>query len=170
MASSCGKRKGNVADKSKLHVNDADACKGSVNRPKPLISRHSGAFSGAVQVTDAKADAEVRTTASSAMSAQPKAIISAARELFPDPLGPRIKTPASPNATHVAWARHWLGPSAWQKLSAEVCITQTGKPTTNRAPSGSEVKSTSVGRMFSAQMTPPWASTICLEIARPRPE
>jgi hypothetical protein len=26
------------------------------------------------------------------------------------------------------------------------------------------------GRMFSAQITPPWASTICLEIARPRPE
>ena len=47
---------------------------------------------------------------------------------------------------------------------------QTGSPTTNRAPSGSEVGSAFVGRMFSAQMTPPWASTICLEIDRPRPE
>jgi len=48
--------------------------------------------------------------------------------------------------------------------------THTGRPTTNRAPRGSDVTSASVGRMFSAQMTPPWASTICLEIARPRPE
>ena len=47
---------------------------------------------------------------------------------------------------------------------------QTGRPTTKRAPSGSEVMSASVGRMFSAQMTPPCASTICFEMARPRPE
>lgn len=47
---------------------------------------------------------------------------------------------------------------------------QTGRPTTKRAPSGSEVTSAWVGRMFSAQITPPWASTICFEIARPRPE
>lgn len=47
---------------------------------------------------------------------------------------------------------------------------QTGRPTTKRAPSGSEVGSASVGRMFSAQITPPCASTICLEMARPRPE
>ena len=46
----------------------------------------------------------------------------------------------------------------------------TGRPTTNRAPSGSEVGSALVGRMFSAQITPPWASTICFEIDRPRPE
>lgn len=51
-----------------------------------------------------------------------------------------------------------------------VAHDQTGKPTTNRAPRGSDVMSASVGRMFSAQITPPWASTICLEIARPRPE
>lgn len=47
---------------------------------------------------------------------------------------------------------------------------QTGRPTTNRAPRGSEVASAVVGWMFSAQITPPCASTICLEIARPRPE
>lgn len=46
----------------------------------------------------------------------------------------------------------------------------TGRPTTNRAPSGSDVTSACVGRMFSAQITPPCASTICFEIARPRPE
>ena len=46
----------------------------------------------------------------------------------------------------------------------------TGRPTTKRAPSGSDVISAWVGRMFSAQMTPPCASMICLEIARPRPE
>ncbi len=45
-----------------------------------------------------------------------------------------------------------------------------GRPTTNRAPRGSEVRSASVGRIFSAQMTPPCASTICLDIASPRPE
>ena len=47
---------------------------------------------------------------------------------------------------------------------------QTGRPTTKRAPSGSDVMSAEVGRMFSAQITPPCASTICLEMARPRPE
>ena len=47
---------------------------------------------------------------------------------------------------------------------------QTGSPTTKRAPSGSDVMSAWVGRMFSAQITPPWASMICFEIARPRPE
>ena len=46
----------------------------------------------------------------------------------------------------------------------------TGRPTTKRAPSGSEVISALEGRMFSAQITPPCASTICFEIARPRPE
>lgn len=46
----------------------------------------------------------------------------------------------------------------------------TGRPTTKRAPNGSEVGSASVGRMFSAQITPPCASTICLEMARPSPE
>lgn len=46
----------------------------------------------------------------------------------------------------------------------------TGRPTTNRAPNGSEVMSAWVGRMFSAQITPPCASTICFEIAKPRPE
>lgn len=170
MVSSCGKRGGSLADKSRLHTNEADACRGIAKSPKPLISRHSGAFFGAIQVRLAKGGAVVRITASSATSAQPNAIISAARELLPDPLGPRIKTPRSPSATHVAWARHRLGPRTWHRLSAEARATQTGRPTTNRAPSGSDVKSTSVGRMFSAQMTPPWASTICLEIARPRPE
>ena len=47
---------------------------------------------------------------------------------------------------------------------------QIGRPTTKRAPSGSDVASASVGRIFSAQITPPCASTICLEIASPRPE
>ncbi len=47
---------------------------------------------------------------------------------------------------------------------------QIGRPTTNRAPSGSDVRSASVGRIFSAQITPPCASTICFEMARPRPE
>ena len=46
----------------------------------------------------------------------------------------------------------------------------TGRPTTKRAPSGSEVMSASVGRMFSAQITPPCASTICFEMASPSPE
>ncbi|MDB5658814.1 MAG: hypothetical protein JWS10_1429 [Cypionkella sp.] len=49
-------------------------------------------------------------------------------------------------------------------------LRHTGRPTTNRAPSGSEVGSALVGRMFSAQITPPCASTICLLIDRPRPE
>ena len=52
----------------------------------------------------------------------------------------------------------------------EGTATHTGSPTTKRAPKGSEVISASVGRIFSAQITPPCASTICLEIARPRPE
>lgn len=47
---------------------------------------------------------------------------------------------------------------------------QTGRPTTKRAPSGSDPASAWVGRMFSAQITPPCASTICFEIERPRPE
>ncbi len=46
----------------------------------------------------------------------------------------------------------------------------TGKPTTKRAPRGSEFRSAAVGRMFSAQITPPCASTICFEIESPRPE
>ena len=46
----------------------------------------------------------------------------------------------------------------------------TGRPTTKRAPSGSDVGSALVGRMFSAQITPPCASTICFEMDRPRPE
>ena len=46
----------------------------------------------------------------------------------------------------------------------------TGRPTTKRAPKGSLVASAAVGRMFSAQITPPCASTICFEIDRPRPE
>ena len=50
------------------------------------------------------------------------------------------------------------------------CPVQTGRPTTKRAPSGSLVTSAAVGRMFSAQITPPCASTICFEIERPRPE
>lgn len=49
-------------------------------------------------------------------------------------------------------------------------IGHTGKPMTKRAPKGGEVGSAAVGRMFSAQITPPCASMICLEIARPRPE
>jgi len=48
--------------------------------------------------------------------------------------------------------------------------SQTGRPTTNRAPSGSDVMSASVGRIFSAQITPLCASMICLLIARPKPE
>ena len=50
------------------------------------------------------------------------------------------------------------------------CGGHTGRPTTKRAPRGSEVTSALVGRMFSAQMTPPCASTICFEMARPSPE
>lgn len=46
----------------------------------------------------------------------------------------------------------------------------SGRPTTKRAPSGSEVMSALVGRMFSAQITPPCDSTICLEMASPSPE
>lgn len=45
-----------------------------------------------------------------------------------------------------------------------------GRPTTKRAPSGGVVMSASAVRMFSAQITPPCASMICLEIASPRPE
>lgn len=62
------------------------------------------------------------------------------------------------------------GYSAGVENDLRVVLAHTGKPTTNRAPLGSDVKSASVGRMFSAQITPPWASTICFEIARPRPE
>lgn len=50
------------------------------------------------------------------------------------------------------------------------CSGHTGKPTTKRAPRGSEFRSAAVGRMFSAQITPPCASTICFEIESPRPE
>ena len=46
---------------------------------------------------------------------------------------------------HLPGLRHAAGPGP----------AQTGRPTTKRAPSGSEVTSASVGRMFSAQMTPP---------------
>lgn len=54
--------------------------------------------------------------------------------------------------------------------SVDPFADHTGKPTTKRAPRGSDVMSAWVGRMFSAQMTPPCASTICLDIARPSPE
>ena len=40
----------------------------------------------------------------------------------------------------------------------------------NLAPNGAVLSSASVGRMFSAQMTPPCASMICLEMASPSPE
>jgi len=60
------------------------------------------------------------------------------------------------------WPRHG-GHLAQQK-------SYTGSPTTNRAPRGSDVISASVGRIFSAQITPPCASTICFEIANPSPE
>ena len=76
---------------------------------------------------------------------------------LPDPDGPRISNPFPSTATQEACRVRAAG-------------RQTGRPTTKRAPSGSEVISAWVGRMFSAQITPPCASTICFEIARPRPE
>ena len=83
-------------------------------------------------------------------------IIFCAWRYLPLPFAPRIFTPRRPKATALACTR--------------IMARQTGRPTTNRAPSGSEVMSASVGRIFSAHMTPPCASTICLEMARPRPE
>lgn len=165
-----GNRSGASDDKITQQDRMAEGCNGTGNSPNPLISRRAGALSGALHVTVAEHWSAARTTASSATSAPPMAIISAARELFPDPLCPSITSPRSPKATQVACACHWPGQRTLHRLSAEICCTQTGRPTTNRAPKGSDVKSTSVGRIFSAQITPPWASTICLEIAKPRPE
>lgn len=71
------------------------------------------------------------------------------------------------------------GPQNQQTLSVDRNTTgmyhatlwcHTGRPTTNLAPKGSDVMSAWVGLMFSAQITPPCASMICLEIASPRPE
>ena len=57
-----------------------------------------------------------------------------------------------------------------RRRGARPARAHTGRPTTKRAPNGSDVTSASVGRIFSAQITPPWASTICLDMARPSPE
>ena len=59
---------------------------------------------------------------------------------------------------------------ACKRSGAVMAQAQTGRPTMKRAPKGSDVASAWVGRMFSAQITPPCASTICLEIDSPRPE
>jgi hypothetical protein len=39
-----------------------------------------------------------------------------------------------------------------------------------RAPSGGLSAGAPAARMFSAQISPPWASTICFDMARPSPE
>ena len=94
-----------------------------------------------------------------------------------------IRNQNSPQADHLQRKRRLAGPGRPkdQKSPAvdrdargmqpnEMGRCHTGRPTTKRAPSGSEVTSAWVGRMFSAQITPPCASTICFEIASPRPE
>lgn len=110
----------------------------------------------------------LRLVRSSATSCAPSAMSCKASDDFPLPDAPSIKTPRPLRATQVAWMVCGSSPS--KSLSSLPGIHHTGRPTTNRAPSGSDVGSASVGRMFSAQITPPCASTICLEIARPRPE
>lgn len=113
------------------------------------------------------------TTRSSETRSAPRAIRPAATDDFPEPDGPRSSSPRFDIDKAVPWilAR---SPSKGVGLggdgNASIEGNQTGRPTTKRAPSGSDVMSMSVGRMFSVQMTPPCASTICLEIARPRPE
>lgn len=102
-------------------------------------------------------------TRSSATSEQPIAIISRARLDFPDPDGPEMSSPRPSRSTRLACTI-----SGGSDRSA--IDRHTGSPTTKRAPRGSDVKSASVGRIFSAQMTPPWASTICFDIASPSPE
>ena len=110
---------------------------------------------------------------SSQTSRAPSAIKSSASRDLPLPAGPRISTPCPSSATPVARQKSRPSGAAAQCHSGRDrprAIAQSGRPTTKRAPSGSEVMSASVGRMFSAQITPPCASTICLEIASPRPE
>jgi len=86
---------------------------------------------------------------------------SASRDL-PDPAGPRINTARAPTST---------------QLACTVSPTDSGmdhvagRRTTKRAPAifGSPPGAGGVTR-FSAQMRPPWASTICREIESPSPE
>ena len=58
------------------------------------------------------------------------------------------------------------GVNAWAAVAHSA-----GSLTTKRAPATVGAPSASSGpARFSAQMRPPWASTICFEIDRPRPE
>ncbi len=81
----------------------------------------------------------------------------------------RFARPRGPDDQHAPFCNRNTG-RMYGVQDHRARLHQIGKPTTKRAPSGSEVISAWVGRMFSAQITPPCASTICLEIARPRPE
>ncbi len=113
-----------------------------------------------------------RHVRSSATNSAPRDISSSARADLPLPDDPRITAARPFSATQLACkisVSSSLGLAGrWSGIARHA--DHTGRPTTKRAPSGSEVASASVGRMFSAQITPSWASTICLEIDKPRPE
>ena len=77
---------------------------------------------------------------------------------LPEPVGPRIRIARGPTKTTEAWIVGAIPHTA-------------GKRTMNRAPSTIGASpSNCASTLFSAQMRPPCASTICLEIDRPRPE
>lgn len=139
------------------------------NNPTPRASIKGGGVSGRCNC----ARSGSTQTPSSEISSAPRAMRDNASEDFPLPEGPRIRAPLPATTIADAWKKSLVPSRALARSasgSAGGVMAQIGRPTTNLAPRGSDVTSASVGRMFSAQMTPPWASTICLEIARPRPE
>ena len=164
-----GRRSGSARAKSMTSFRGTSSRSGpAFSNPIPRASISAGALAGRRNRPSAS------HTPSSQISSAPKAINSSANDDLPLPDGPRINTPAPSSATALAW-KNTCAPSVavthWASGSGGGSVTdQIGRPTTNRAPEGSDVTSASVGRIFSAQITPPWASTICLEIARPRPE
>ena len=92
--------------------------------------------------------------------ARPARMRSNARRDLPDPDGPRISTARSPTSTAEAW------------MLAPCAASYRGQPD-HEARAGDAWhrlrRRLGPGR-FSAQMRPPWASMICLEIDRPNPE
>ena len=88
---------------------------------------------------------------------------SASRDL-PEPDGPRISTARAPTSTAEAWM---VG------MRSRSIRHRAGRRTMKRAPEhlgGSSSSDAVTAMRFSAQSCPPCASTICLEIDRPRPE
>lgn len=161
-----GSRRDSTWSRSRTQATGAGPWSTARRRPIPRAStrpRIAGAASAMTEVSERR-----NTTLSSDTSPAPSAMRSSARADLPLPDAPTINNARPSRATQEACTL--ASSPVLQFARVGDAIDQTGRPTTKRAPSGSEVTSASVGRMFSAQITPPCASTICLEIARPRPE